>query len=837
MKPVSTACLLAITCTLLLPSAALAQPAAGVSLGGKSLPMDFQPAKQIDGGVEITLDLSDKRVNWNHAKWSVCRFEKPLDLSAYNALLLQVEIDKPREDVGVYVALQEADGTWRHHPWAAPLVGKTNTGLARFEHFVRPAWVAPPGGSQGDENETLDVQSIQAVAIGSVNPLGVGPVTFRLKGLRAVRLPEKPSPSPKVTLSGAWLDVNGTEMIPAGAFGGFHGPKGQKLRLSLNRTIMSNFATGGDARFSDDPIRHTMINCAGERIWPSPVLHDPQWKAKTVALAAKMARQANDRKRELWVEFWNEPYLNWAKAERGNFIPRFYNLDEAAEGAPVKLKHSGEVVPHLFWTKNYKRPPWNWCSQKDWRRGMDEDGNLYSPAHAKPYHGGVRGLYGGWWDPSVHPPLDVKDGEKYTVQRGGKTLELTATTPWHVYDETQFTYWAGKGMTKFYIDQMQAFGPELKRVKPDAIFYAGWGLRPSEDKWACFNALYKPTIDAGIEYIDGLHGHDYGGGPLAELACIETVTAYGMLRHEKWLTWINTEMSGLIDTQAYPEATRQKQTTQDKAAWLYRKILNSLYYQPAKVRGLCQFYYDEQAEGQAFILLSNLRGKMLHVDCDDPEIIAVASVDGTDPANPRPDFLPDRKELVLAILNESQSVKQVPISPAPPAGLKLGEPIVRQIAVEDGKTTVAESKPGKLESVEIQPRRAVTITWPVTGKTDGGKTVKRRQFFIDAVVRTVTAEKPVEDVVEIDPEVLQSAGRAWVRIAVENLEPAEAQVIVGDKTYALPAAVTPDNAAWIRQIPIDPKLLTARTPVRIELTGKDRAGFLLASASILVESE
>ena len=801
----------------------------------------FTSGKAVDGGVEITLDLSDKRVNWNHARWSVHRFDKPVDLRGTDGLQLTVTTDNPRGDVGVYVALQEADGTWRHHPWAVSLTRKENIGTARFADFVVPLWVAPPGGSHGDENAVLDLDRISAIAIGSVNPLGVGPVTFTLRQVLAVQpLPQAPR-QVAIRVSGQWLDVNGTTTIPAGVFGGFHGPRDpqHKLRMAMDRTIMSHFATNGDARFGRDAISHTLLNCAGERIWPSPVLHDPQWKDKTTALAAKMAQQAKAADRELWVEFWNEPYLNWAKAERANFIPRFFNLDEAAEGGQVKLKHSGEVVPHLRWTKDYNRPPWQWATPQEWRRGRDADGNVYSPVHAKPYHKGPGGLYGGWWDPSTHPPVDVKDGQTYTIQRGGKEITLTAFTPWHVYDETQFTYWSGRGMVKFYRDQMEAFGPTLKKALPTAKFYAGWGLRPSEDKWACFDMLYKPIIDAGHAYIDGLHGHDYGSGPLAENACAEAITAYGVTRHGKWLTWINTEQRGMIDLQAYPDAQKIEQPKLEKATWFCRKALHALSFVPDKVRGHCQFDFKADEEGLGFELLNRLRGRLLHVENPDGGIYAVASVDGTDPQNPRPAFMPDRREMVLALLNDNASARTLTLDVAAPAGAKLGKPVIRRLVKkgEAGTVVVDEAAFDAARPLELAPQEVVAIVWPLEGELAEAAPVQRRQFFASAIAAPVTHAKPVVETIKIDPAALKAARKATLRIVAENLEWGEAIAVVGNKTYPLPACVTPDNAAWIREIAIDPSQLSAETKVELRITSDAHAGFFLGCASLLVEGK
>jgi hypothetical protein len=739
---------------------------------------------------------------------------------------------------------------------AVGLARETNTARCPFADFVLPAWVKPPTGSQSDENARLDPEAVTAVAVGCVNPMGVGTVVFTVTDLRAVG---EPAPEPRpvtIDVTGRWLDADGQTMVPARVFGGFHGAKDpdHRLRLAMSRSIMSNHATGGKARFGADAITHTLLNCAGERIWPAARLIDAQWKSKTEAFAREMGTTARQSGKPLYVEFWNEPYLNWANRNRANFIPRFYDESRAAEGGPVHIKHDGQVAPHLKWTKQYDAPLWNWCDQKDWRRGRAVDGKVLS-VHAPPYHGGVAGLYGGEYRPETHPPLDVADGETYTaamrVRRRnpdtGKNewaeaqAELTAFTPWHIYDETQMSYWSGRGMLTFYVEQMEVFGPALKAADPNATFFAGWGMRPSENRWASFHMLYKPTIDAGIDYIDGVHGHDYGGGPLRENAIAEVIAAYGMTQHGKRLEWVHTEMSGMIDPQAYPEAERETRTAQAKAAWLARKILHGLSHVPDKLFGYSMFAYKEGEEGKTFELLSNLRGRLVHLACDDPFVYAVAAVDGTDPENPRPAHMPKRKELVVALFNDNPEPRSISLDVAAPPGTSLSGFYTRHLtASADAGLAVAETKNDaagaalKLKTA-LGPRSVVTFTFPLEGDLGAGSTVRCREFFTDAILRRVTPGAPYKGTVAIDTKALAAPTAAWVQFVAENLDAGEAVCVVGGREYPMPACVTPDNTAWLRRVAVHPEALAAETPVEIRIVDPDRGGFLLCSAGIVVQ--
>jgi len=149
---------------LALGCAALTQ---GVSAEG---PASEALASAVGDGIRADLDLGTQRTNWTHARWKVVKLDKPVDLSAFGQLQLTVTTDNPRTDAGVYLALREADGTWRSHPWACDLTQATNTGVARFEDFSLPLYHNPPGGSFKDEAHTLDTAEIDAIGGGVAQP-------------------------------------------------------------------------------------------------------------------------------------------------------------------------------------------------------------------------------------------------------------------------------------------------------------------------------------------------------------------------------------------------------------------------------------------------------------------------------------------------------------------------------------------------------------------------------------------------------------------------------------------------------------------------------------------
>ncbi len=808
----------------------------------------FSGATATDAGQRITLRLSDRRTGWNHSKYAVHKFSKPKDLSDVGSIQLTVRTDKPRTDVGVYLALKEADGSWHYHPWACELDEKDNIGTARLADFHPAHWTNPenPWSNTFDENNRLDPERISAVAIGTVNPMGVGEVTFELTGLRMYPKPvNAKTDRVAVDVTGELLTVNGTEHIPAGVFGGFHlgGGRHAKYRLAMDRHI---FHDPHSASFrKGNEVTHIQLLCVGDRVRPSVRLTDPNWQANSTKTGTRLGEQIAAAGGTGYVEYWNEPYLNWANRNRANFIPRYYDQSKAVEGGPVHINHDGQVAPHLKWTKDYTKPLWQWVrNKKDWRRGKDEGGKVYG-VHAPPYNRGMSHFYGGNWTPQYHPPADVKDGQTYTVKVRGKPLELTAFTPWHVYDETQMSYWSGKGMVKLYLDPMLALGKALKAKAPRATFIAGWGNRPSENRWAGFHNLYKPVLDAGIDVIDAVHDHDYGGNATKMSANYEVICAYGVTQHDKWLTSYNTECASSSDPQAYRSAGANPDAA--KFRWTATKILDLLAQCPDKARGVAWFgtgggFWSDQGEGRAMEMMINLRGRLVRVDTSDPDILAVAAIDGTDPANPRPKSLPDRKELVVAVMNTSGQPRDVDLTVQAPGTTFTGQ-IWKQSSQNGDKLSV-ESKTdnslaGKTAAAvagTLAPGELWVLTYPLADAPKDAPKVVRTQHFLTGVLHEVTPEKPAKGLVKIDPARLKGAKRAWVKIVAERLDHGEGQVVINGTSYALPAAVTAENAPQIRQLAIPVEAVKPVNTVEFRCKA-DRAGWLLGMGSIVVETQ
>jgi len=899
--------LLTLLTAIALPAAAqadLAPLSADAFQGGN--------AAAADSGVAFTFDMGTERANWNHARWAVHDLDKPADLSDAAAIKLTATTDKPRTDTGVYLAIKEADGSWYYHPHAVDLTQESNTAAAYLDDFTPATWVSPPGGGHFDENSRFDRDAIAAVAIGVVNPEGIGEVSFTITKLATVAAEPGGDAEPaQINVTGQLLDINGTVNIPAGVFGSFnlksmatsdqrwvtvdgkkHPVKDGKVivdgqthevdnkgrvkigkdrlrveadtvyrpthyRLAMDKSIHH----GGDlgaAQFGDE-ITHMLIHSVGDRTAPSTFLTRGNWESHYTEMGKRLGEQAKQADNTLYIEWWNEPYLNWANINRKNFDPSFYDQSKAAEGGPVHLKHSGEQLPHLRWTKDWTKPRWKWYDgQQGFRRGKDDKGRWTLP-YAMPYSG---------WYPSkwraesakLNPPDGVKDGETY--EAGGKTW--TAFTPWQVYDETQFTFWSGEGMLRPYHAPGKAFADAAKQAGGEHVaFIVGWGFRPSEDRWAGFTMLYQPTIDLMVQSIDGVNEHDYGGGPTKMAANHEFITAYSQTQHGKWLYSYNTESGASSDPQAYGDAVDQgsgggksakAQADLAKFRWVSQKVLHTLEHTPDKTRAIAHFgisgpWWSDEGEGVAFEVMKNLRGRLVQVEETGDDLYVVAAVDGSDPQNPRPDSMPDRQELVVGISNAGADARTLTLNLAPPTGATFAGEAILQTATPTGEggalktseTTAPVKADGGTLKVDIDPLGLVVVTVPLQGeiKPDAPATVTRTQAFGDAILADVTPAPggSVSQTVEFEADTLRGATRAWLRLVVEGVHRGEAEAVVNGKAYELPGAVTPENEPALLIVPIDPADLKPSTTVEYRVKDATRAGYLLAANGVMVEGE
>lgn len=302
-----------------------------------------------DDGLALRFDLGEKRVNWNRFKCSRHGYAEPQDWSTYDAVKLTVTTDEPRADVSVTLWAREIDGSWYYCKDVVPLIDATNTGIARFTDFTIAEWVCPAKYTKtSDEDYTLDLKQIQEFAIGVVNPMGVGEVGFTVTAIETVVFPAGSDQPATVRVDGKTLSVNGHEMVPAGMFGGYAPDLPEKYRPGCQREYHT-LPHGGPT--PPQKGEKFIIEMWGDRTQPATLLKHENWEEKLTNAARDYATRSKANPEQAVLEFWNEPYLDWAKGR--NYNRKFFDQSSAEAGGEVRTT-GGLVIPHFKWRKNAK---------------------------------------------------------------------------------------------------------------------------------------------------------------------------------------------------------------------------------------------------------------------------------------------------------------------------------------------------------------------------------------------------------------------------------------------------------------------------------------------------
>jgi hypothetical protein len=304
-------------------------------------------------GLDLRFDMGRKRVNWNYARVAVFTLPKPLDLRAFAGLRVAVATSEPRRDVEVSVWLREEDGSWYYAKAAVPLVAPETEAFVDFRDFVEAEWVAP--GSHVDEDYVFDRSAVSHFGVGIVNPLGIGRVSFTLRSVQSEGT-RPPAPVATVSVTGRMLAVNGARFVPPGLFGGYAPDLPQRYRPGCQRNL--RFGPGGGPLAPTNTATEAFfIDCMGDRFSPATRVIARDWKKRTAELGRDYALKAKSMGYAAVMEWWNEPYLDWARgAGAKNYLTNFYDVSKAADGGPVTINATGEVFELLRW----KKTPQGW---------------------------------------------------------------------------------------------------------------------------------------------------------------------------------------------------------------------------------------------------------------------------------------------------------------------------------------------------------------------------------------------------------------------------------------------------------------------------------------------
>ncbi len=596
-----------------------------------------------------------------------------------------------------------------------------------------------------------------------------------------------------VVVTGRARRVNGQDTVPVGLFGVHH-------FRGLNKQIMDEWGITLDRRitWSPDgkPIQpgpglEMFIECWYDRYQPALVLKRKDYKSFLEDLARKYGQAA---RRSPWknhiVEFWNEPYLNWATKPGVNYDGQFYESEGRKPGAPMTIKGWDKPLEHLVW---------------DGPRKM---------AMIRGQIDYVRTRY---------MPKGLQAGDTWTVgRRKYKIVER-----WWGRDPTQKHYWSGKQNVRFYLWMFKPFARTLKQTNPDVTVLGGWGFNIFNEGWDSWERLYKPLIDECWQWTDGICEHHYGGDTRAVAASYEVVYAYTLGNYGKRLKFYNTEAGGMLDPEQPVARPVYHGSSLDRLrggmTYTLRDIIHLIDACPDKAAARCTHMPDHRGEKFAYLMLRDLRGRLICVTTDQPKVWAVASVNGD--------------KLAVVVFNDTVA-RNVRVRVHPPAGTKLKSGLAKRVVTAGGKLqlkteTLDEVYPeGFSASYDIGAKQAQALTFQLDKAPGQMPTRSETQFVSKKILTRITPARPANLSISIRPEDLAGARQAYLRVSTEGRMPIKGTYFtVNGRQVRFPSTAN----RYIVDIPVPAAALKGENQLRIRTTG--RGNFLLHTASLFVVSD
>ncbi|HAT09440.1 MAG TPA: hypothetical protein DCS97_02330 [Planctomycetes bacterium] len=641
-----------------------------------------------------------------------------------------------------------------------------------------------------------------------------------------------------IVVTGDELSVNGQTEIPRGLFGVHNMPLSEEIvadwGIDSIRTINNGpgtkplVASGMVARTNEQgktiwsgfpASTKVLVECFWDRFQPAAQMTRPDWKNYLTALGRGYGEQAATTGKTHYIEFWNEPYLNWATKPGVNLLGYYYDQTDAAPGKPMRLKTTGEIIPDLVWDRQV------YVALKPKSLVLDQ-----------------------WASGTI--PQDGKDGETVKLRAfpgsitlvDGATVEIAGPRilrkMWIGKDLTQKNYWSGAVNLRFYIDMYKAFAAAVKEANPQVQLAAGWGFNLFNDNWGCWESLVRPTIDAVHPWMDALHEHHYGGDTRMVAASYEVAYAYTLSRYGKRLKFWNTEAGGHLDPEqpgVSKPANEGDPLLRATAAMTYmlRDIIHMLAFLPDKAFARAAHHPQENGGDEiAFRMLKPLRGTLLATSSSDPRLWSVASREGN--------------RLCVALFNDRRETRRLRMEIKPPAGLhvtagrRLGSrTAIRQVTgptgiIDQPYLQLSEERLGDVGpgpcfvDLELGGTSGTVLDFELAGTASTTSVRRWTQQVSSDVLQVVPAKGTITSTITLPAAELAVAQDARLRLVLSHA-PGSLQCRLNGRPVALPG-----DTSWIIDMPLDPKTLRAANTV--ELSNSSDQPITLASCSLWLQT-
>lgn len=581
---------------------------------------------------------------------------------------------------------------------------------------------------------------------------------------------ETPTPSVTVTVHPQSVSLNGRNELPMGMLGVHNVPldEARVADWGVTGTRVISHNPGGVTRIPEAGARaavqaqldaatdrkerrrlqrqlgrilpHTLewaMDCFYDRYQPAlQISHPTDWEERLRNAVRAFVDNARKSGQQHYLEFWNEPYLNWATSPAVNYSPSYYVTEGVQPGDPMVLRATGEAVPGL-----------EWGDERFWVRER----------------GQINYVISGYIGQNARPGREtrLRYGAGRAVLEDGGTVTIR-NKEWPLSygrwgrDPEQKHYWSGPVNVRLYNEMLAVVGDELEQLEAaDEIPLAGgWGFNIFNENWDSWRYLIKPTIDATHQYIDAIHEHHYGGDVRMVGISYEVAYSYAQAMYDRRLDFWNTEAGGHLDPQQ-PGNTLPHNTgdalTKARAAMTY--LLRDVAYQWAHVPDKALFRaahhsHHNGGDAWAFRLLKQQGGTLLRVDDDGQRVWAVATTDA------------DESQVLL--FNDGRSSETVRVR----VPVASGEATVAVVATVDGKLRITERAVAIDDhalDVVIEPISALRITLPRIAPTSQ---VHWTQYASADVLQELSA--PVSTTIAVPADALAAATDARIRLVTSQ---------------------------------------------------------------------
>jgi hypothetical protein len=756
---------------------------------GKFSPVGLAELGEANSGMKFVAHLAKERVASTEVAWAVKLLDRPLDLSKFTGVRLTVSSKKAytgpdwnAAPVGVAVAVRSKGGPWYMARTVAPLLGDQQRWEAGFELFDRGG----PGVGQGPNlTYFLDVSQIDAIAIGVVNPFGVGDLEFVAEKLEAVRTGDRgfgqPRPPARVTVDPAVVDAyNDARTVPPGLFG-FHvvGDLKSDAALATLRATRPGYLR---------PLQHTSMARAKEltaadavtqRVALEQKLRQPDAPGQgPIPPAAAAAADALDR---VVLTVTNENL--WAR-------PKWMDgdVDRYAEGIRWAFREWGaKAWMPAHGDRNTLRAIEFWNEPFMWGRHINRGGSTLSAGPGDP--GGNRG--GRAWD-----------------------------------DPTQFSYIPANLGAEIYAKFFNAAAEGLRDVNEHTRLGGMSSPAFGDEFYEHFRRYVARWMELSKDHIGFLTEHHYQGDPRSFSADALVVRAYTKAKFDTAWPIINTEANDLDDVapgdQRSPEMASAI-VSMNRAYYNGREILEHIRHARDIVEGRALHALWQngrlQTDGEQslYTFLADLRGDVLWTESSDEAMVAVTSRRGDD--------------VVMVVLNDSPFSRKAEV-----VGLDVSKAVVTRLSLATDRSAVV-IEPVKADE-PMRPREFRKFV--VTGvPAPTGERVRQRTEST-LVLADTTPHKPATGQIQLPA--LYNGTKVWAQVVTRDVQTGEATLTIGDVEIPLPPSssnsggqrvqmveLTADQVASLRKLPPGRHDVVARATAGCD-------GYTVYAASLVTSS-